>query len=131
MIRLATHGWKEHKIRPRLKIPYSPVSEAAANRILAPYGRKIGPDPASIDAAMIGGIAANNAAECAAVWQTTYKTVADIRVILPGRYSTDTADEASVRSFKESHKDLLRSLKDPADIAADKELKERIIKNIR
>ena len=30
-----------------------------ANALLAKYGRKIGPDPASIDAAMIGGIAAN------------------------------------------------------------------------
>ncbi|MEE4240066.1 MAG: FAD-binding oxidoreductase, partial [Desulfopila sp.] len=32
-----------------------------ANSRLSPYGRKIGPDPASINAAMIGGIAANNA----------------------------------------------------------------------
>ena len=31
------------------------------NRRLAPFGRKIGPDPASIGAAKIGGIAANNA----------------------------------------------------------------------
>src|SRR4051794_20464638 len=37
------------------------VIGAVANRRLAPFGRKIGPDPASIDAAMIGGIAANNA----------------------------------------------------------------------
>ena len=37
------------------------VIGAAANRALARFGRKIGPDPASIDAAMIGGIAANNA----------------------------------------------------------------------
>ena len=37
------------------------VIGAAANRALAPLGRKIGPDPASIDAAMVGGIAANNA----------------------------------------------------------------------
>ena len=32
-----------------------------ANDILKPCGRKIGPDPASINFAMIGGIAANNA----------------------------------------------------------------------
>ena len=37
------------------------VIGARANQILVPYGRKIGPDPASINAAMIGGIAANNA----------------------------------------------------------------------
>ena len=32
-----------------------------ANIKLLPYGKKIGPDPASINSAMIGGIAANNA----------------------------------------------------------------------
>ena len=31
------------------------------NGLLARYSKKIGPDPASINAAMIGGIAANNA----------------------------------------------------------------------
>jgi D-lactate dehydrogenase len=37
------------------------VLGAEANRRLAPFGRKIGPDPASINACKIGGIAANNA----------------------------------------------------------------------
>lgn len=32
-----------------------------ANRLLAPFGKKIGPDPASLSACHIGGIAANNA----------------------------------------------------------------------
>ncbi|HKM12717.1 MAG TPA: FAD-binding and (Fe-S)-binding domain-containing protein [Bacteroidales bacterium] len=132
---LATHGWKEHKILDHgLKILLQPgIRGAAANRYLAPYGRKIGPDPASIDAAMIGGIVANNASGmCCGVADNSYKTVADIRVILPDGTLLDTADEASVRSFKESHKDLLRSLeKISADIAADKELKERIIKKYK
>jgi len=30
------------------------------NNLLKPYGRRIGPDPASIDACMMGGILANN-----------------------------------------------------------------------
>jgi D-lactate dehydrogenase len=37
------------------------VIGAEANRRLAGFGRKIGPDPASIDSCKIGGIAANNA----------------------------------------------------------------------
>ncbi len=37
------------------------IIRSHANRYLAPFGRKIGPDPASINAAMIGGILANNA----------------------------------------------------------------------
>ena len=50
------------------------VIGAEANRRLAPLGRKIGPDPASIDAAMIGGIAANNVAACAAARRRTATT---------------------------------------------------------
>ena len=37
------------------------VIGAQANAWLAPFGRKIGPDPASINACKIGGIVANNA----------------------------------------------------------------------
>jgi D-lactate dehydrogenase len=37
------------------------VIGAEVNRQLAPYGYKIGPDPASINSCHIGGIAANNA----------------------------------------------------------------------
>ncbi len=132
---LATHGWKEHKILDHgLKICLQPgIRGAAANRYLAPYGRKIGPDPASIDAAMIGGIAANNASGmCCGVADNSYKTVADIRIILPDGTLLDTADEASVRSFKESHKELLSSLERiSSDIRSNTELKERIIRKYK
>ena len=58
------------------------------NSLLAPYGRKIGPDPASINAAMIGGIAANNASGmCCGTAENSYKTVAGMRIILAdGQY---------------------------------------------
>jgi D-lactate dehydrogenase len=132
---VASHGWKEHKILDHgLKIRLQPgIRGSIANRYLAPYGRKIGPDPASIDAAMIGGIAANNASGmCCGTSENSYKTLADIRIILPDGTLLDTADEASVRSFKESHKELLGSLERiSADIAADNELKERIIKKYK
>src|SRR6266496_1892400 len=56
---------------------------ADANRRLARFGRKIGPDPASIDTAMIGGIAANNASGmCCGTAQNSYHTLAGVRVIL-------------------------------------------------
>lgn len=132
---VATHGWKEYEILDHgLKIRLQPgIRGSVANRYLTPYGRKIGPDPASIDAAMIGGIAANNASGmCCGVADNSYKTVADIRVILPDGTLLDTADKDSVRSFKESHKELLRSLeKISADIASNTELKERIIKKYK
>ena len=63
------------------------VIGAAANRRLAPLGRKIGPDPASIDAAMIGGIAANNASGmCCGTAQNSYNTLAGLRIVLRRRH---------------------------------------------
>ncbi|WP_374547723.1 FAD-binding oxidoreductase, partial [Rhodoblastus sp.] len=54
-----------------------------ANRRLAPFGRKIGPDPASIATAKIGGIAANNASGmCCGVGQNSYHTLASLRLAL-------------------------------------------------
>src|SRR6476659_2387613 len=59
------------------------VIGAEANRRLAPHGRKIGPDPASIGAAMIGGIAANNSSGmCCGTSQNSYQTLASMRVVV-------------------------------------------------
>jgi len=43
----------------RVKAEPGPTAEMV-NRVLHRYGRRIGPDPASIRAARIGGIIANN-----------------------------------------------------------------------
>jgi D-lactate dehydrogenase len=87
------------------------VIGAAANRLLAPHGRKIGPDPASIDAAMVGGIAANNASGmCCGTRQNSYHTLAGMRVMLADGAIVDTEDAASVAAFKQSHADLLLGL---------------------
>ncbi|MDP2007541.1 MAG: FAD-binding and (Fe-S)-binding domain-containing protein [Rubrivivax sp.] len=76
------------------------VIGAAANRRLAPLGRKIGPDPASIDAAMIGGIAANNASGmCCGTTQNSYKTLAGLRIVLADGTLLDTRDAASRGAF--------------------------------
>ena len=85
------------------------VIGAEANRRLARYGRKIGPDPASIDAAMIGGIAANNASGmCCGTAQNSYHTLAGVRVVLAdGRCSTRAIRQAVPRSASASS-DLVR-----------------------
>ncbi len=77
------------------------VIGAAANRALAPHGRKIGPDPASIDTAMIGGMAANNAGGmCCGTAQNSYHTLAGLRVVLADGTVLDTRDEASRAEFR-------------------------------
>jgi D-lactate dehydrogenase len=79
-----------------------------ANRHLAPYGRKIGPDPASINSAMIGGIAANNASGmCCGTSQNSYRTVAGMRILFQDGTRLDTADAASRDEFRHARRELL------------------------
>ena len=63
-----------------------------ANQHLAKFNRKIGPDPASIRAARIGGIVANNASGMSSgVGFNSYYTLKDIRFILPNGNLFDTS----------------------------------------
>ena len=79
---------------------------------LAPHGRKIGPDPASINACKIGGIAANNASGmCCGTAQNSYHTLAGMRVVLGDGAVLDTEDPASVAKFQTTHAILLSELK--------------------
>ncbi len=132
---IAAHGFKNYQILDNgAKIRLQPgIRGAHANRYLTSYGRKIGPDPASIDSAMIGGIAANNASGmCCGTSENSYKTIADIKVILADGTVLDTADEASRNAFAQSHRNLLESLEDIARrIEADPELKARIQKKYK
>ena len=87
------------------------VIGAQANAWLAPFGRKIGPDPASINACKIGGIVANNASGmCCGTAQNTYHTLAGLRVVLADGTRVDTEDAANVAAFRQSHALLLEQL---------------------
>lgn len=84
------------------------VIGANANAVLLPYQRKIGPDPASINAAKIGGIVANNASGmCCGTAQNSYKTLAGLRLVLSDGTVVDSEDATSVESFRQSHTALL------------------------
>ncbi|WP_339926974.1 FAD-binding and (Fe-S)-binding domain-containing protein [uncultured Cobetia sp.] len=104
------------------------VIGARANQLLAPFGRKIGPDPASINSCMIGGIAANNASGmCCGTAHNSYRTVEDLRVILADGTCLDTASPESVQAFRASHGGLLAELERmAASVRTDPELAERI-----
>ena len=83
------------------------VVGAHANIALAPYSRKIGPDPASINAAMIGGIVANNASGmCCGTSQNSYKTIAGLKLIFADGSILDTRDSLSRIQFQKTHSSL-------------------------
>jgi len=84
---------------------------AEANRRLARFGRKIGPDPASIDTAMIGGIAANNASGmCCGTAQNSYHTLVGVRVVLADGTVLDTRDAAGCVDFRQQKGGLVHAL---------------------
>lgn len=89
------------------------LTGAQVNNLLAPYSKKIGPDPASINAAMIGGIAANNASGmCCGVSQNSYKTLKSMKLIFGDGTRLDTGCEESKNAFKVSHAEFLKNLKE-------------------
>lgn len=106
---------------------------AHANAMLAPYGRKIGPDPASINTAKIGGIAANNSSGmCCGTRDNSYHTMRSLRVLLLDGTALDTADPASVAAFRVSHADLLDGLAQLSrQLAGDPQLAERVRRKYR
>ncbi len=68
------------------------VIGAAVNARLRPFGAKIGPDPASIQACMMGGILANNSSGmCCGVAQNAYHTIDSLELMLPSGTLLDTA----------------------------------------
>ncbi|MGK9417203.1 FAD-binding and (Fe-S)-binding domain-containing protein [Pseudomonas cedrina] len=106
-------NWNGREIRGQgTQIRLQPgVIGAQANAWLAPFGRKIGPDPASINACKIGGIVANNASGmCCGTAQNTYHTLAGIRLVLADGSRLDTEDANSIAAFREQHGPLLERL---------------------
>ena len=72
------------------------ITGAMVNAYLKKHSCKIGPDPSSISAAMMGGILSNNASGmCCGVKLNSYHTTQYIRFILPDGniYSTEVAED--------------------------------------
>jgi D-lactate dehydrogenase len=110
---VASHGWKNLQVLDNgLAIRLQPgVIGAEANAALLPFGRKIGPDPATINSAMIGGIVNNNSSGmCCGTAENTYQTLKSLRMVLADGTVLDTGDAASVAAFRVSHASLLAQL---------------------
>ncbi|HAS6076296.1 TPA: FAD-binding protein [Vibrio vulnificus] len=125
-----TDDWRGHEIvDDGNKIILQPgVIGADANRYLAPFQRKIGPDPASINTCKIGGIAANNASGmCCGTAQNSYRTVDSMKIVFSDGTILNTADEASIAAFKQSHASLVSGIEALCQQMADnKELSDKI-----
>ncbi|HET9163195.1 MAG TPA: FAD-binding and (Fe-S)-binding domain-containing protein [Solirubrobacterales bacterium] len=99
-----------------------------ANRVLAPHGRKLGPDPASTDIATVGGVVANNSGgmRCGTT-KDSYSTVRSLTFVLPSGTTIDTAAPGAAERFAAEEPELAAGLAAIRDeIRADGELSERI-----
>ncbi|MET0093755.1 MAG: FAD-binding oxidoreductase, partial [Sedimenticola sp.] len=113
LLQLSGDGWRDYSVAADgNSIRLQPgIIGARANEILAGYHRKIGPDPASINAAKIGGIAANNSSGmCCGTAQNSYNTLLGMRVVLSDGSVLDTGDEESVAAFRRARAVLLEKL---------------------
>ena len=100
----------------------------SVNRLLAPLGRRLGPDPASTDIATVGGVIANNSGgmRCG-VARDSYRTVTELTFALPSGTVIDTSRPDAGERFRAAEPELAAGLAEIRDeIRADRELGERI-----
>jgi D-lactate dehydrogenase len=101
---------------------------AIVNAHLQSYGRKIGPDPSSISAAMMGGILSNNASGmCCGVVHNSYHTTTAIRFMLTDGRVYHTAKPEDYDRFLTEQKTLADTLQNiRQELLCQPELYEKI-----
>lgn len=136
---VAGKNWERYKVsEDGERITLEPgIIGSRVNAILKPYGRKFGPDPASIGSCMVGGIVMNNASGMSCgTHANSDKELESVRMVFADGSVLDTGDEASREAFRAGHPDFIKGIEDLRDeILADKELSDRIrykysIKNV-
>jgi D-lactate dehydrogenase len=83
------------------------------NNVLKSQRRRIGPDPASIDACMMGGILANNSSGmCCGVTENSYQTIHSMTFVLPNGFVLDTANPNANQIFENEQPHIAKGLLD-------------------
>lgn len=113
--------WGEYSVEEHAsKIRFQPgIVGGFINNVLKPHGRRIGPDPASIDACMMGGILANNSSGmCCGTTENSYKTIHSMTFVLPNSFTLDTSHPDAYKIFENEQPHIAKGLL---------ELKQRIL----
>jgi len=109
------------------------ITGAMVNARLRSHRRKIGPDPSSLSAAMMGGILSNNASGmCCGVAHNSYHTLRHLRFLLPDGHAYTTEAAADYLRFEAEQPALCQELTAIREqIHADTELYGRIRQKFR
>jgi D-lactate dehydrogenase len=87
------------------------ITGGLANLRLVKYGRRLGPDPSSMNSAKIGGIVANNASGGAfGISHNSYHTLRSMRIIFADGCILDTLDDESRKQFIMNHPEIMGRL---------------------
>ncbi len=102
LVDLSKHWNRIYAMEGGKKVIFQPAAIGAhVNHHLKPFSTKIGPDPASISAAMMGGILSNNSSGmCCGVTNNSYHTLHSIRFILPNGNVYDTSTREHYFTFQ-------------------------------
>lgn len=106
-------GWQNYEILNNgTTIRLEPgIIGSRANLYLSPYNKRIGPDPASINAARIGGIISNNSSGMVCgVKYNSYHTMKNIRFMLSNGHVYDTRYANDFDRFIENESKLVEGL---------------------
>ena len=117
--------WGEYSVEEDAgKIRFQPgIVGGFINNVLKPHGRRIGPDPASIDACMMGGILANNSSGmCCGTTENSYKTIHSMTFVLPNGFTLDTSHPNAHKIFENEQPHIAKGLL---------ELKKRVTSNLQ
>lgn len=106
------------------------ITGTRLNQVLAHTGMKFGPDPASINSAMVGGIIANNASGMSCgIHANSYATIQSARIIFADGTLLDTASEESRKALMASKPELISTLlRIGKEIRGNAELSKKIRK---
>lgn len=136
---IAGKGWQNYEVRSNGEVVVlrPGIIGSHVNKILKPYGRVFGPDPASIGAAAVGGIIANNASgmNCG-VHANSDRLLEAVEMILADGTIVDTGNQQSRVAFQSTHPEFIRKIEQLRDrVQGNKKLVERIrykysIKNV-
>ena len=114
---LGPEGWRDYRINEdgsEITLGAA-ILGAEANSYLAPHGKKIGPDPASLNSAKIGGIVSNNACGMASgITGNSMGTVLGMRIIFADGTVLDTRSDESRQAFLSRRRDLADGVSDLA-----------------
>ena len=122
-------GWKVEDNGSRIRCNVG-TTLGRINEVLKPYGRRMGPDPASFNAATIGGVLANNAGgmRCRPAIDS-YHSIVAMKIVLTTGTIIDTEDPRAEEHFAASEPEMAAGLlKIREEILADKELSARIVR---